>query len=101
VEGFGTSHLKQLALRIFLRSFDRNDFKGYEEDVQKYMDKVNAVNDETAMVDYRNERKLTPIKALEQIGEIREENRCDNEQTSLLDDLESYVKNRFQVSKIL
>lgn len=104
VDGFATSHLKHLGLRIFFRNFDRIDFKGYEEDVQKYMDKVNAGNDETAMVDYRNERKLTPIKALEQIGEIRKEskeNRCDNEQTSLLDDLESYLKDRFQVSKIL
>jgi exodeoxyribonuclease-1 len=96
VDGFGQAHLKQLALRIFLRNFDNTDFNGYEGERLAYLERVNALDELSAMVDYRNERRLTPGKALEQIGELRRENLCDGEQTALLDDLESYVKERFQ-----
>ena len=96
VDGFSQDYLKQLALRIFLRNFDNTDFNGYEGERLAYLEKVNALDELSAMVDYRNERRLTPGKALEQIGELRRENLCDGEQTALLDDLESYVKERFQ-----
>ncbi len=94
---FGESHLRDLALRIFIRNFDISCFKGYEEDVLRYMEKVRAKDGATAMVDYRNERKLTPGKALEEIAEIRKENRCDSEQDNLLTDLETLVAERFRI----
>ncbi len=97
LESFPDGDLKTLALRIFFRNFDRNTMKGYEEEHLAYMNKVNAVSDEAAMVDYRNERRLIPAKALEQIRTIRLENFCDEEQTALLNDLEFYLKERFPV----
>lgn len=97
IADFGESHLKQLALRIFIRNFDNNVFKGYEKDVQRYMEKASAANGAAAMVDYRNERKLTPGKALEDIAEIRKEGRCDSEQNALIDDLETLINERFRI----
>ena len=95
VDSFAPGDLKNLALRIFFRNFDRNHVKGYEGELLSYMEKVNAANDGAAMVDYRNERRLTPAKALEQIGTIRRENLLDDEQAALLGDLESYLNERF------
>lgn len=78
VEKFQASPLKILATRILGRHFSKNTF------FDEYMQKVNPLDEENALIDYRGQKRLTPKAALAEISRMNSEETLTDEQRVLL-----------------
>lgn len=92
---FKEGPLKTQAMRVLFRNFPDSNFPGLSDEYRTYMAGVNPSDDTKAMIDYRNEKRLTPQRAQMQIEAIRKENQPDEEQRQILDGLEAYLKSKF------
>lgn len=97
IREFGKDPLRSQALRILFRNFSPGRFKGFEHEYEQFMAGVNPTDPSQAMNDYRDEKRLTPKAALEQIGGIRRDESLDDEQVKILEDLEHYLKMTFHL----
>lgn len=92
---FDDGPLRTQAMRILFRNFQDRSFSSLNAEYRAYMNQVNPSEDEGAMVDFRNDKRLTPKDALKQIDTIRADEKPDDEQQRILDDLEQYLKKTF------
>ncbi len=97
IDDFPEGSLKELAKRTFLRNFFDEISGDAYKDFERYLKAVNPLDNDDAMVDFRGDKKMTPVAALEDIEEIRNEQELDDEQLMLIKELENYIEERFGV----
>jgi len=84
-----------LAERILFRNNPENHRDALDPRLQSYMQRVNPLAEEDALIDYRGERRNTPSGALTEIRHLVQSGDLDDQQLQLLDDLAAYIKNTF------
>ncbi len=95
IDEFSEGSLKELAKRVFIRNFFDEATGDSYKDFEKYLKAVNPDNHVDAMIDFRGDKKTTPVSALEDIKEIKTECNLDDEQLMLIEEIENYIKDRF------
>jgi len=89
--------LVELSKRVLFRNYPDSLPAGLNKEMKSYMHKVNPVFAEEAMVDYRGKPRLTPKQAIEQIGLLREEVSLREQQRTVLNELETYLRQHFTI----
>lgn len=92
---FDDGPLRTQAMRILFRNWPEHAIAPLEKEYTAFMNRVNPPDEAGAMVDYRNDKRLTPRTAMEQIRTIRSDGQIDDEQRQILDDLEHYLMDTF------
>jgi len=97
IGAFGDSPLRELARRIRLRNGSGEDMNFCQEDFDTLLQLVNPENDNATLIDFRGDKKTTPLKALADIISLRADkgSELDDEQVALLNEIEVYVKETF------
>lgn len=95
IEKFGESPLKKLAVRVIFRNFPDQSCSDVSDEFSSYLDSVNPGNNDDALIDFRGGKRTTPISALEDIKEIKEKLKLDDEQKILINEIEQFIKNKF------
>lgn len=95
INEFPEGSLKELAQRAFLRNFFDEISGDSYKDFENYLKAVNPLDNNDAMLDFRGEKKMTPVTALEDIKTIRKEQELDDEQLMLIKEIENYIEERF------
>jgi exodeoxyribonuclease-1 len=95
VDLFDDGNLKKQAKRILFRNMPTACPGDCGTDFADYLKAVNPMDESGALKDYRDERKLTPRKAMEQIEDLRNTGGLDKEQEGILAGLEQYIKDTF------
>jgi exodeoxyribonuclease-1 len=85
-----------LAARILYRNFPETSLSKYDHQHNSYMQKINPLKEEDAIVDYRGDKRMTPSGALGEINQLKHSGDLDDHQLQLLGDLEAYIKNKFK-----
>lgn len=80
--------LYALALRILGRNYPEVLSEKQTQEFKSYIDRTHASDETQAIVDFKGQRRLTPVLALQQITELREKFISDPEKLTLLDELE-------------
>ncbi len=83
--------IQMQAIRVLGRHFPEVLSGEQAEKFNHYMDKINSANEDHAMIDFKNTKRLTANMALQQIDEIRNNRVLSEEQQGLLIDLERYL----------
>lgn len=96
VSRFPTAEIRQLAGRVICRNYDMDVPKAISGDYAAYMQRVNPKSDEDALLDYKGDRRTTPLSALLEIKRLRETADLDNAQLALLEELGNYIKKKFK-----
>lgn len=92
---FKNPRLKEIATRLMGRYYPQYLTAELKEGYAAYMQHINPLDEEDALVDWRGDKKLTPKAALQRIAEIRGEKQLDEEGIKLLEDLERYIVQAF------
>jgi exodeoxyribonuclease-1 len=95
---FSKSEIRTLARRILLRNYPDAIAETDKSDWLRYMNHVNPQKSEDALLDYRGEKRTTPLGALTEIDQIKQEENVDAEQRGLLEGLERHLKTNFNIS---
>jgi exodeoxyribonuclease-1 len=98
VAQFSSPDARTLAWRVLGRNYPEALPAQYENEFERYLQRINPSKTEDAMVDYRAELRTTPAGALTEIKRLRQNGKLDSEQHQLLDDLEKYIRNEFKKS---
>ncbi len=93
--GLSTQYTRELAARVISRNYSKSQTKTFSDDFKKFMEKVNPKDSADALCDYKGDKRTTPHDARLEISELRKENSLDDEQLTLLDELEGYLKEKF------
>jgi len=88
--------LRQLALRILGRHYPEVMSADQQQEFAAYLDK--AVTPDTPLIDYKGEKRLTPLIAYQTSQTLRQDPLLSPEKIALLLDLEAYLGERFSVS---
>lgn len=88
--------LQTQAIRVLGRHFPEAFTAAQTEKFNLYMTRINPDNEDEAMIDFQNKKRLTPRAAIQQIDEIRK-TILSEEQKNLLMELEHYLKKHFSV----
>ncbi len=91
VEKIQNPAIRTQAIRILGRHFPEVLTSKQAEEFNLYMAKIHP-EEEDAMIDFQNKKRLTPQTALQQIDEIRKSKILSEEQQGLLTNLEHYLK---------
>ncbi len=84
-----------LAKRILFRNYPKNHRNADDPQLNTYMQRVNPLTEEDALLDYRGERRTTPSGALAEIDHLTQTGGLDDHQRQLLEDLAAYIKAKF------
>jgi exodeoxyribonuclease-1 len=84
-----------LAERVLFRNYPENHRNAYDTQLSRYMQRINPLTEEDALLDYRGERRTTPSDALAEIDHLVQYGDLDDHQHRLLDDLAGYIKSTF------
>ncbi|WP_459922746.1 exonuclease domain-containing protein [Desulfatiferula olefinivorans] len=95
---FDEGPLRTQAMRILFRNLPEAMLAPLANEYAAYMDRVNPATEGGAMVDYRNDKRLTPRAAITQIRTLRAEGHIDDQQRRILDDLEAYLMCTFNLN---
>jgi hypothetical protein len=63
------------------------------------MERVNPAREADAIVDYREKPRLTPIEALNEINNLKQSGDLTDHQSTLLVDLENYLRTTFKIQE--
>ena len=86
-----------LAQRVFFRNFPDAVPDEYARAYSEYMSRINPASQEDAIEDYRGEKRTTPRGALAEIAQLKQAGDLDDQQCRLLEDLEAYIRNAFDI----
>ncbi len=96
ISQFQTPETSTLAGRILARNFSETLPKEIENQFATYLSRLSPESPESAMVDYKGEARTTPAGALMDIQKIKTEEKIEQAQVILLDELETYLIQTFQ-----
>ncbi|MFZ5570879.1 MAG: exonuclease domain-containing protein [Thermodesulfobacteriota bacterium] len=96
IDRFATPEIRILAGRIIGRNYPRQSLPaGLEKEFQRHMRRVNPENGQNALVDFKGQRRTTPVSALMEIAGMLHDGGLDDEQRKLLEDLQTYIRQQF------
>jgi len=102
VSQFSSPDARTLAGRVLCRNYPETtpsefnpDYHSYLKDYNSYLKRINPLNQEDAITDYRGEIRTTPKNALIEINRLKQAGDLNDDQQQLLDDLEEYIKTKF------
>lgn len=95
LDQFTDEETKILAVRILFRNFPEDAPEEYAEAFDQYMQQINPEEAFLAMLDYKGQQRTTPAGAMQEIYKLRSEPSLDDEQRTLLDELEEYIQMHF------
>ena len=96
ISQFTNPDARVLAGRILYRNYPETILSDYEQEHNGYMERINPLSEEDAIVDYRGDKRTTPSGALLEISQLKQAGGLDDHQQQLLDDLEAYIKTKFK-----
>lgn len=91
LERFPNANLRSQALRVLGRNYFSSLPDNYKKEFLTFLAKINPADAASVMVDYRNDKRLTPKMALVQIAELRRNNGLTLQQQELLSSLENFL----------
>ena len=86
-----------LAQRILFRNYPQDIPTEYARAHRSYMSRINPPTQKDTIEDYRGEKRTTPGSALADITQLKQAGDLDEQQLTLLDDLEDYIKTTFAI----
>ncbi len=92
---FQRRELRELALRILWRNHPDAIDRKPDALWETYLNRVNPTVKEEALLDYRGEKRLTPIMALEDIAAINAQDALEPAQRRLITELAADIARRF------
>ena len=95
IERLTTPTHQELAGRVLYRNFFGDVSEKWIRRSHRFLKRINPATADDAPVDYRGQRRLTPVAALKQIGSLREEGNLEEAQIKVLDGLERYLIDKF------
>jgi len=93
---FSSPDARRLAGRILCRNYPETALSEHRQAHDSYMNRINPLRQEDAIVDYRGDRRTTPAGALMEIADLKRAGGLDDHQLQLLDDLEGYIRDKFK-----
>ena len=84
-----------LAERILCRNYFQNLPKQIMKNYNRYLSRVNPRSEDDALLDFKGEKRKTPLSALSDINRLKKERNLDNHQLDLLNGLEDYLRKTF------
>jgi exodeoxyribonuclease-1 len=84
-----------LANRVIGRNFQQFFSEESAAEFESYMRRVNPSSEDRALQDYKGAPRLTPAAALAEIKHLRKSDALDDEQLTLLDELQNYIETHF------
>ncbi len=99
IDRFPGDELRTLGTRIMARNFPEFMSETQAELFKTYMTKVNPASPQNALMDYKGDARTTPISAMKDILELKDSDNLDNEQRTLLSELEAYIRDHFGRAK--
>ncbi len=87
-----------LAERILFRNYPAYRKGAYDSQRHAYMQRVNPLTEEDALMDYRGEKRTTPSGAIAEINHLLQAGDLDTHQRQLLDDLAVYINAKFKTT---
>lgn len=94
-ENVSNPKLKMLAIRLLGRNYPDVLSEQQRQQFDEYMEKIASTDESNAIIDFRGEKRLSPLVALKDIAELRQTVELDSQQKSLLDGLEEYLRERY------
>jgi exodeoxyribonuclease-1 len=85
-----------LAKRVIGRNFPQFLSEASAAEFETYMRRINPSSEDQALQDYRGAPRMTPAAAQAEIKHLRESGSMDDEQLTLLDELQNYIETHFQ-----
>jgi exodeoxyribonuclease-1 len=95
ISQFTNPDARILAGRILYRNYPETFLSEYAQQHNEYMQRVNPLKEENAILDYRGDKRTTPSGALAEINQLKQAGNLDDHQQQLLDDLQQYIKAKF------
>ena len=95
IDRFGSNEARILAARVLCRNYPEAPQGRFIEDFSTYMSHVNPRREEAALLDYKGNRRTTPLSALMEIKQLKQSENLDSQQQFLLDELEQYINTEF------
>jgi hypothetical protein len=96
VSQFSSPDARTLAGRVLCRNYPETTLSELNTDYHSYLKRINPLNQEDAITDYRGEKRTTPKTALIEINRLKQDGDLNHDQQQLLDDLEEYIKTKFK-----
>ncbi|MGD8293085.1 MAG: exonuclease domain-containing protein [Desulfobacterales bacterium] len=97
IDQFSSPDARALCLRVICRNYPAALPAKLAAEFQNYMDRVQAAREADAIVDYREKPRLTPIEALNEIKHLKKSGDLIDHQSTLLVDLENYLRTTFKI----
>lgn len=99
INRFSGIEQQELATRVLYRNYPSH-FSGKPPALfSRFVDRINPKSNEAALVDYKGERRTTPIAALSEIKQLRHLEDLTPEKRNLLSDLERYIRERYKIEE--
>ncbi len=95
INRFQDADTRKLAGRVLCRNYPENLPKSLQKDFKHFMKRINPTNADNTLVDYRGEKRTTPLSALKETAKLKNENTLDDEQMQLLNELDEYLGKNF------
>ena len=92
---FKSQDARALAVRLLCRNFPQQVSPDLAGEFETYLQRINPAREEDAIVDYREGPRMTPAAALAEIRHLKKSGKLDDQQKTLLDDLQNYIKRNF------
>ncbi len=95
IDSFRSETIKELGRRVIFRNYTGKIPRKINTAFKDYMHQINPLMDADAPVDYREQKRLTPRRALDQIEKIERDSQLTSLQKGLLKELKQYVLTQF------
>jgi len=86
-------------MRLLYRNYPKSLPENITREFEAYMRRVNPLQEDDAIIDYKGEPRLTPSVALREIEHLKKSASLDKNQSALLEDLETFIKSNFPKRK--
>jgi exodeoxyribonuclease-1 len=96
IQQFSSPDARTLAWRIICRNYPGAMAVKFAKEFKTYMERINPSREADAMVDYRQESRITPTGALIEIKRLKQTEDLSDHQIRLLSDLENYLRTKFK-----
>ncbi|MFU8797935.1 MAG: exonuclease domain-containing protein [Gammaproteobacteria bacterium] len=89
-------NLRQQAVRIMGRNYPNCLPKNHAEEFAAYLRDIATADENTILIDYKGNKRLTPNAALTELQKLRNAPEMTKEKLHLLDELEKYLHKKFK-----
>ncbi len=96
ISQFSNPDARILAGRILYRNWPQDIPGDDDHDHQSYLQQINPLTEEDAIVDFRGDKRTTPAGALAEISRLKQAGGLDEPRQRLLDDLAEYIRDKFK-----